>query len=242
MKNNFEEYYDLIFSKKNYKREVAYILKKAKKIGIKKILDVGCGTGTHSNLIYKNKRIKIVALDKNKKAIKIAKNKNKNIHFSNKNLKSLRENNFDLIISMFNVVNYFRDLKKLTSFFKDIKQKASKNSLFIFDTWNGSFNFNKEIIEEERTLKNKSFTLLNKIKSVKKLLSKKISLYYKININFFKENKKVKINSMLIQYLWTPKEIKNALIAAGFKSIVIKRSFSNKSFSKKDLKIIFLVN
>ena len=242
MKNNFEEYYDLIFSKKNYKREVAYILKKAKKIGIKKILDVGCGTGTHSNLIYKNKRIKIVALDKNKKAIKIAKNKNKNIHFSSKNLKSLRENNFDLIISMFNVVNYFRDLKKLTSFFKDIKQKASKNSLFIFDTWNGSFNFNKEIIEEERTLKNKSFTLLNKIKSVKKLLSKKISLYYKININFFKENKKVKINSMLIQYLWTPKEIKNALIAAGFKSIVIKRSFSNKSFSKKDLKIIFLVN
>ena len=242
MKNNFEEYYDLIFSKKNYKREVAYILKKAKKIGIKKILDVGCGTGTHSNLIYKNKRIKIVALDKNKKAIKIAKNKNKNIHFSSKNLKSLRENNFDLIISMFNVVNYFRDLKKLTSFFKDIKQKASKNSLFIFDTWNGSFNFNKEIIEEERTLKNKSFTLLNKIKSVKKLLSKKISLYYKININFFKENKKVKINSMLIQYLWTPKEIKNALIAAGFKSIVIKRSFSNKSFSKKDLKIIFLVS
>ena len=32
MKNNFEEYYDLIFSKKNYTREVAYILKKAKKI------------------------------------------------------------------------------------------------------------------------------------------------------------------------------------------------------------------
>ena len=242
MKNNFEECYDLIFSKKNYKREVAYILKKAKKIKIKKILDIGCGTGTHSNLIYKNKKIKIVALDKNKRVIKIAKNKNKNIHFSSKNLKSLRENNFDSIISMFNVVNYFRNLKKLTSFFKDIKQKASKDSVFIFDVWNGSFNFNKEIIEEERTFKNKSFTLINKIKSVKKLLSKKIYLYYKININFFKESKKIKIESMLIQYLWTPKEIKNALIAAGFKSIIIKRSFSNKSFSKKDLKIIFLVS
>ena len=242
MKNNFEEYYDLIFSKKNYTREVAYILKKAKKIKIKKILDVGCGTGTHSNLIYKNKKTKIVALDKDKGAIKIAKNKNKNIHFSSKNLKSLRENNFDLIISMFNVVNYFRDLKKLTSFFKDIKQRASKNSLFIFDAWNGSFNFNKEITEEERTLKNKSFILINKIKSVKRLSSKKIYLYYKININFFKESKKVKINRMLMQYLWTPKEIKSALIAAGFKSIVIKKSFSNKSFSKKDLKIIFLVS
>ena len=46
---------------------------------------------------------------------------------------------------------------------------------------------------------------------------------------------------MLTQYLWTPEEIKKALVASGFKSIVIKKSFSNKSFTKKDLKIIFLV-
>ncbi|MDA7714442.1 class I SAM-dependent methyltransferase [Candidatus Pelagibacter sp.] len=242
MKNNFEKYYDLIFLNKNYKKEVAYILQKTKLIKIKKILDVGCGTGTHSNLIYKNKKIKIFALDKNKRAIKIAKNKNKDIHFSSKNLKLLKENNFDLIISMFNVVNYFKDLKKLTFFFKEIKYKTAKNSLFIFDAWNGSFNFDKNIIEEERIIKNKNFTLINKIRSIKKSLSKKIYLYYKININFFKEGKKIDINNRLIQYLWTPKEIKNALIAAGFKSIVIKKSFSNKSFSNKDLKIIFLVS
>tara|TARA_B100000787_G_scaffold92395_1_gene68238 strand:- start:762 stop:1490 length:729 start_codon:yes stop_codon:yes gene_type:complete len=242
MKNNFENYYDLIFSKKNYKKEVSYILKKTKSLNIKKILDVGCGTGTHSNLIYKDTKIKIFGLDKNKAAIKIAKNKNKNIYFSSKNLKSLKENNFDLIISMFNVVNYFNNLKKLTSFFKDIKKKTSKNSLFIFDAWNGSFNFNNKIVEEERILKNKNFILINRIKSIKKSLSKKISLYYEININFFKKNKKIKINKVLTQYLWNPKEIMDALIMAGFKSIVIKKSFSNKSFSKKDLKIIFLVS
>ena len=170
------------------------------------------------------------------------KKKNKDIYFSSKNLKSLKENNFDLIISMFNVVNYFNNLKKLTSFFKDIKKKTSKNSLFIFDAWNGSFNFNNKIVEEERILKNKNFILINRIKSIKKSLSKKISLYYEININFFKKNKKIKINKVLTQYLWNPKEIMDALIMAGFKSIVIKKSFSNKSFSKKDLKIIFLVS
>ena len=107
MRNNFDKYYDLIFSQKDYKREVLYIFKKTKKIKLSKILDVGCGTGSHSNLIYKNKKIKIIALDRSKSAIKIARNKNKNILFSTKSLKLIEENKFDLVISMFNVVNYF---------------------------------------------------------------------------------------------------------------------------------------
>tara|TARA_B100000787_G_scaffold169738_1_gene162041 strand:+ start:2310 stop:3038 length:729 start_codon:yes stop_codon:yes gene_type:complete len=242
MSNNFDKYYDLIFLNKNYKKEVSYILKKTKLIKIKKILDIGCGTGTHSNLIYKSKKTRIFALDKNKSSIAIAKNKNKNINFSCKDLKSLKENNFDLVISMFNVVNYFKNLKQLVFFFKGVKKKSSKNSLFIFDAWNGSFIFNTKTVEEKRIIKNKDIMLTNQIKSTKNTSSKKISLTYKIDINFFKESKKIRINHTLIQYLWTPKEIKNALILAGFKSIIINNSFSDKSFSKKDLKIIFLVS
>ena len=242
MLNNFDKYYDLIFLKKDYQKEVSYILKNVKKITINKILDVGCGTGTHSNLIYKKIKIKIFALDKNKSLIKIAKSKNKNINFSNNSLKSIKENNFDLIISMFNVVNYFKDKKKLVDFFKDIKKKTSKNSIFIFDAWNGSFNFNDAIVEEERIVKNKLFFFSNCIKSIKYPLSKKISLNYKINLNFLENDKKIKINHKLIQFLWTPEEIKKALIISGFKSIIIKKSFTNRFFSKKDLKIIFLVS
>ena len=66
MSNNFNKYYDLIFFNKNYKKEVSYILKKTRKIKVKKILDVGCGTGTHSDLIYKSKKTKIFGLDKNR--------------------------------------------------------------------------------------------------------------------------------------------------------------------------------
>ena len=239
---NFDKYYDLIFSKKNNKKEVLYILKKAKKIKLCKILDVGCGTGSHSNLIYKNKKIKIIALDINKSAIKIAKNKNKNIHFSTKSLRLIRENNFDLIISMFNVVNYFKEKKKLINFFKDIKKKMSKKSLFIFDAWNGSFNFTKETVEEKRVIKNKGFILTNNVKSIKKNLSKKVLLNYSIILNLLKNDQRIKINHKLIQFLWTPTEIKKALILSGFKSIVIKKSFTNIPFSKKDLKIIFLAS
>ena len=57
MSNNFDKYYDLIFLNKNYKKEVLYILKKIKKIKVSKILDVGCGTGTHINLISKKKNL-----------------------------------------------------------------------------------------------------------------------------------------------------------------------------------------
>jgi SAM-dependent methyltransferase len=242
MQNNFDKYYDLIFSQKNYKKEVLYILKKTKKIKLCKVLDFGCGTGTHSNLIYKNKKCKIIALDKNKSAIKIAKGKNKSINFSSKNIESIKEDNFDLVISMFNVVNYFKDKKKLINFFKIVKKKMSKKSLFLFDMWNGTFKFTNQFVSEERVIKNKKFILINNIKSVKKKLLKKIFLSYLININFFKTKKKIKIKHNLTQFLWTPKEIKNALIFAGFKSIVIKKSFTNKSFSKNDLKIVFLAS
>ena len=242
MRNNFDKYYDLIFSQKDYKREVLYIFKKTKKIKLSKILDVGCGTGSHSNLIYKNKKIKIIALDRSKSAIKIARNKNKNILFSTKSLKLIEENKFDLVISMFNVVNYFKDKKKLNKFFKDIKNKMSKESLFIFDALNGSFSFTNESVEEKRVIKNKNFILTNNIKSIKKNLSKKISLNYSIILNFLKSDKKIKINHKLIQFLWTPAEIKKGLINAGFKSIIIKKSFTDRSFTKKDLKIIFLAS
>ena len=118
----------------------------------------------------------------------------------------------------------------------------SKKSLFIFDACNGSFNFTNETVEETRVIKNKNFILTNNIKSIKKNLSKKVSLNYSIILNFLKSDKKIKINHKLIQFLWTPAEIKKALIIAGFKSIVIKKSFTNRSFSKKDLKIIFLAS
>ena len=240
MSNNFNKYYDLIFFNKNYKKEVSYILKKTRKIKIKKILDAGCGTGTHSDLIYKSKKIKIFGLDKNRYLINTAKKKNPNIYFRNVSLKSIKEKNFDLVLSMFNVVNYFKDLKSLIFFFREIKNKTSKNSLFIFDAWNGSFNFKSKVVKEKRVIKNKDFILINHIESIKNPLSNKVSLNYKIIIDFIKKSKKINIKYKLIQFLWTPNEIKKALILAGFKSVIIKKSFSNKSFTKKDLKLIFL--
>ena len=240
MSNNFYKYYDLIFFNKDYKKEVSYILKKTRKIKIKKILDAGCGTGTHSGLIYKSKKTKIFGLDKNKYLIKTAKKKNPNIYFRKGNLNSIKEKNFDLVLSMFNVVNYFKDLKNLIFFFRKIKNKTSKNSIFIFDAWNGSFNFKSKVVKEKRIIKNKNFILVNHIKSIKNHSSKKVYLNYNIIIDFIKKNKKINIKHKLIQFLWTPNEIKKALTLAGFKSIIIKKSFSNKSFTNKDLKLIFL--
>jgi len=132
MLNNFDKYYDLIFADKNYKKEVSYILKKTKKIRIKKILDIECGTGTHANLNNKSIKKKIIGLDKNKKLIGIAKKKNNDINFKNVYLKKINEKNFELIISMFNVVNYFKDYKKLILFFKEVKKKILKIYFLFF--------------------------------------------------------------------------------------------------------------
>ena len=240
MSNNFDKYYDLIFLNKNYKKEVLYILKKIKKIRVSKILDVGCGTGTHINLISKKKKSFIYGLDDNKNLIKQAKKKNPTIIFKTSKVKDIKENNFDLVLSMFNIVNYFKDFKKLVFFFSDIKKKMSKESILIFDAWNGSFKFKSKNAREKRIIKNKNFILTNNIESINKPITKNILLKYKIIINFFKDKKNIYINHRLVQFLWTPNQIKSALVLAGFKNIIIKKSFSDKSFTKHDLKIIFL--
>ena len=47
-KNNYSKVYDILYSKKNYKLEVNYIIKLLNKFKLKKsILDLGCGTGKH---------------------------------------------------------------------------------------------------------------------------------------------------------------------------------------------------
>ena len=141
MTNSFlksSKYYNIIYKKKNYLKEVNYINFFLKKNNMK-ILEVGCGTGNHAKYFLK-KGHKVFGIDKSKSMINIA-NKNYksiNLKFKCRTIEKINEkNSFDACIALFHVVNYFASIRELKSFFKNSHRILKKNSFLMFDFWNG---------------------------------------------------------------------------------------------------------
>jgi SAM-dependent methyltransferase len=135
MFKKYAKIYDYFNLDKNYKREINYLLKiikKFKKKKVYKILDIGCGTGNHANLLAK-KKFFIVGLDKSPEMIDMAKKKFKKVLFTNDN-RSLSIK-FDICYSFFHVVSYLKNNNQLNAFFNYASTKLDKDGLFIFDYW-----------------------------------------------------------------------------------------------------------
>ena len=107
------KYYDDLYNNKDYSIESTFIENNSK---VNKVLDIGCGTGTHIENLYKDGRI-FFGIDPSTEILEIASIKFRNhldCHFKNCYVEEFtEESNFDTIISMFNVVNHILDRKDL---------------------------------------------------------------------------------------------------------------------------------
>jgi len=134
-------YYDKLYADKDYAHEVAVILEIFGKKP-RRVLDVGCGTGNHAFLLAE-KGIKVHGIDPDPDMIEVARQKcgpDSPLTFSRgdvSRLGLLDLASFDLIISMFNVVNYIMDMAGLLDFFSGIYRGLAPGGVFIFDCWNG---------------------------------------------------------------------------------------------------------
>ena len=139
---NFVEYYDKIFSKKQYSQEVDYVFKaynKHSEIPLESILDFGCGTGTHVSCLSKKTNTNVVGYDCSSDMIKIAEQKlaENDLCFFTDKKEDLIDKKFNLVISMFYVVNHLTSFEQLRDFLQLASSKLDKDGLLIFDAWNG---------------------------------------------------------------------------------------------------------
>lgn len=137
----FAEYYDLITGHKDYAKECDFI--EAALSGFlenppNKLLDIGCGTGTHA-LELARRGYRVFAFDIAMPMVEMAKKKDakKQVQFRHGHITDYKGESFDATICMFDTVGYLPTFPDFVNFLRDILAAMSNRGVLIFDAWNG---------------------------------------------------------------------------------------------------------
>jgi ubiquinone/menaquinone biosynthesis C-methylase UbiE len=131
------KYYDLIYSDKDYGKEVDFleqIFQNTRKP--KKLLEIGCGTGNYTRILAE-RGYQITAVDISENMLKIAKEKCAS-NFVKGNIRDISiDDKFDTCIAMFAVIDYITDSSDLIKALVNIRHHLKPNGILVFDIWNG---------------------------------------------------------------------------------------------------------
>ena len=132
----YSDIYNKIYKKKKYPKEAKYIISILKKNKILNgdILELGLGTGNHAKYLIK-KKFNVTGVEKSSSMITFAKKipRLKCILADVRNVRLKKK--FNVVISLFHVINYMLTRSDLNNFFKTANVHLNNNGLLIFDTW-----------------------------------------------------------------------------------------------------------
>lgn len=107
--------------------------KKALQLCRGRVLDVGCGAGSHSLYLQKEKKLEVTALDTSKGAIEVCKKRGvvdaRNIAFED-----LSEEKYDTILLLMNGTGIVGKMRKLDSFFTQLKEILAPGGQVLIDS------------------------------------------------------------------------------------------------------------
>lgn len=145
-------YYDLFYAHKSYEHETNFLKEIIK--DRKKVLDLGCGTGIHMQLL-EEQGYQVDGLDLSQNMLDIAKTRTKGNLYLGNLLDYALENKYEAIISMFAVFNHLRDYEELEKGILHWFSHLQEKGILIIDLHNGRKNGEKENIYHnyKRTMK-----------------------------------------------------------------------------------------
>ena len=213
--------YDNLHSSKDYDKEVDFLVSLFGE-NHKTILDVGCGTGTHS-IKLSELGYDVVGIDPSNKMIDIANSKvtSNNIKFHSCLINDYQSEQFDVIISMFNVVNHILTLEDLSLYFESISRLLKPSGVFIFDCFN-----QLAVIKDKPKIKER-----NGIKVIPKFDS--------FNSILIMEEHCDDYNYILKQKIWSPNILSEMVKQNNIKINNIFKYHTHESADEDDYKITF---
>ena len=246
--NLFYQFYDLLYSDKDYKSEIETILSIAKKftpLPLNKILEIGCGTGNHTNELADH-GIEITAIDTDKSMVGLAiakgiGNPNWKVRFCHHSVEQLSESDFNMAIALFNVVSYIPDTAALQSFFNGVYKALLPGGVFIFDCWNGIAAI-KDPPQGKSISKTSMANLVRcDLISHTDFYNQKSRLEYSIKVRDNENNTYQSDVFELEQTLWTPMQIKDCIENSKLKMVHSCKSFEiEKPATDHEWKIMFI--
>lgn len=230
--------YDMLYSHKDYKSELDFIDQVSDGLSGKRVLDIGCGTGTHAILMSKSGALFVKGIDISNHMIRKAALKSaelNNVSFSHVSIQDLDDDPYDMIVSLFNVINHIPDVSSLLSFVRAIRCNIKQGGYFIFDSWNGiaAIKDGPKTITREYEDSGSKISLL--CEPITKLMESSVTLKTTVS----KDDEVYSYS--LTHLLWTPKVISDVLAMSGFKLEKICNGFDlNLNATEDDYKITYV--
>lgn len=133
----YSDFYDIFNKYRNYNREIRFILNMTK--NKKWILDIGCGTGTHLNVL-ENLGYIVNGLDKSPYMVNLARQKVKGNIYQMDMLDFNLDEKYDAIISMHSVFNHLKSYEEFDKVLNNSLNHLNKNGIMIIDLDNRKSN------------------------------------------------------------------------------------------------------
>lgn len=139
----YSELYNLLYSDKDYSKEVDYIVKKLELYNCisKSILEYGSGTGIHGSLLVEE-GFKLTGIELSEKMFLIGKSLinergiEDKFNLVNDNIVTYRdEKKYGSVISLFHVISYLTSNEDLFKVFENAFSQLESGGLFLFDLW-----------------------------------------------------------------------------------------------------------
>ena len=131
------EYYDLIYSRKKYRKEADKLFKlisRYKKSHGKDLLEIACGTGHHLKC-FKSK-FNCTGLDINENMLKIARRRVPGVKLVKGNMINFRLNKkFDVITSLFSSIGYVKTHSNLKKTINNFSNHLRKGGVVLIEPW-----------------------------------------------------------------------------------------------------------
>jgi len=137
---DYAKYYGLLTGHKSYHEEIQHLLRLLNSKGFDEytsVLSVGCGIGSHERLLAKHVG-SVMGIDQSPHMINYGQQmvNPSNLILENKDLAHIEAAPFDVVISLFNVVNCISAGSSLDAFFKEIAYRVKSGGLVVLESWN----------------------------------------------------------------------------------------------------------